>query len=98
MASGSGGAETELRTPESRMVGKRKVIRKLCTIKLSHSRGSLQDAPAFEAVTKDNLNWDTALRSRPKFAGGCNRVLPRSPLLPSSPLFEQDFGSELRHP
>ena len=43
------------------MVGKREVIRKLCTIKLSHSRGSLQDAPAFAAVIKDNLNWDTAL-------------------------------------
>src|ERR1700683_2660319 len=59
---------------------------------LSQFRGSLQDAPAFAAVSKDNLTWDTALRSRPKFASGCNRVLPRSPLLPSSPLFEQDFG------
>ena len=47
------------------MVGKREVIRKLCTIKLSHSRGALQNAPAFAAVIKDNLNWDTALPSRP---------------------------------
>jgi hypothetical protein len=46
-------------------------------------------APAFAAVSEllgETVSIGTlVLRSRPKFAGSGNRVLPRSPLLPSNP-------------